>query len=332
MTTDFQLPEPYAAASQKPEFIGIPLKNMKTDAVLGAQLFIKINRDKYVKYRDADLQFDAGVRSRLRARKHTHIYIKNNDIKSLNSYIEANLVNILESRDILVSEKAEVLHDTMTHLTMEIIVDPGNKDNIQLSKQLVKSATAFMLTNSNILDYLLELSTVDYYTYSHCVDVMISSIMLGRKLGIKDEQKLVDLGHSALLHDFGKSFVNPEVTQKPGPLNEEEFAEMKLHPDFGYEALNSTNELPESVLQVVRKHHEDLKGNGYPHRLSAPHIGKDVRIVTCCDIFNALTTRRVYRKAYNVYPALKIMKDMVNSKIDSTIFSEFVKMLGGIGN
>ena len=257
MTPDIQLPQPYDEASEKPKFIGIPLKNMKTDAVLGAQLFIKIGSDKYVKYRDADLQFDAGVRSRLRARKHTHIYIGKDDTKSLNSYLEANMVNILNSNDIPVLEKVDVLHDTMTHLNREIFVDPGRKENIQLSKRLVETATGFILPNSNIFGYLFELSTVDYYTYSHCVDVMTNSIMLGQQLGIKDERKLTDLGHSALLHDIGKSFVNPEVTQKPGPLNDGEFAEMKKHPDFGYEALNSANELPERVLQVVRKHHEE---------------------------------------------------------------------------
>ena len=323
-----KLPEPYTAAAEKTDYIGIPLKNMKTDAVINAQLYIKVGSDHYVKYRDTSLEFDEKIRRRLEERDQTHLYVQADDTKSLSSYLESNLKSALENENLELKEKAEVLYETTIYLVRELLADPRSKELVRQSKRLVESTVQFILSDRSIFRHLIDLSKVDYYTYSHCTDVLTYAVLLGKRLGLRDGQEILDLGQSAILHDIGKAFVNPEITLKPGPLTEEEFAEMKNHSVYGYTVLSSTGELNRQVLHAVRHHHEDLTRSGYPQRLSATEIGLDVRIITCADIFSAMTTRRVYRKAYQVFPALTAMKEMVGKKIDQRVFREFVMMLG----
>ncbi len=324
------LPEPFRDSPERLEYIGIPLKSMRTDAVLGAQLYIKIGPNRYVKYRDSNLDFDEDVRRRLYENKHTHLFIKSENARNINNYIESNLKNVLSNTSLQLREKAEVLHDATAFLVREILADPGSVEQVRQSERIVSSAAEFILSSKGILDHLMRLMSKDYQTHLHCVDVMTFSIVVGKRMGIKEGQELINLGQGALLHDIGKAFVDPKIILKKGPLDEQEFNEMKRHSNFGYLALHSTGVPNRQVLKTVRYHHEDLVGKGYPRGVNPADIGLDCRIVTCSDIFSALTKERTYRKAYKPFPALKIMKEWTDTKIDSRVFREFVLMLGNV--
>lgn len=322
--------QPYGEAAQKPEYIAVPLHNLHTEAIINSQFYIKIGPGNYVKFRGAVLDFDEKVRRRLKERNHDFLYVKGDDSNSLNVYYEVNLKHTLSDIRATVQQKSEVLYDTTTHTMREVLTDPRSPEQIKRSKRIVVSAVELILSEDNILDHMIQLSSVDYYTYSHSVEVMILSIVLGKRLGFDSDPRLMNIGQAALLHDVGKSYINPDITQKPGPLDESEFNQMKQHPDYGYLALKKTDEISDETLFIIRHHHEDLGGNGYPDGLKSDEIGIEIRIVSCADIFNALTTRRVYRKGYQTYPALKIMKDLTGSKVDEKVFSELVHMLGNL--
>ncbi len=330
MDLDNILPEPFKESPDHIEYIGIPLKSMRTDAVLEAQLFIKIGPDRFVKYRDTNLDFDEDVRRRLYENRHTHLYLKTDNLESINKYIEANLKIVLSNASLQPRDKAEVLQDATSFIVREILIDPSSVEQVTQSERIVQHATDFIISNKGVLDHLMKLTSKDYQTHLHCVEVMTYAIVLGKRMGIKEGQELIDLGQSALLHDIGKAYVDPKINLKRGPLDEKEFNEMKRHPNFGYLALHSTGVPTRRVLSVVRYHHEDLVGRGYPRGISPSEIGLDCRIVTCADIFSALTKNRTYRKSYEPYPALKIMKEWSDSKIDSKVFREFVLMLGNV--
>ncbi|MFN3821043.1 MAG: HD-GYP domain-containing protein, partial [bacterium] len=139
---------------------------------------------------------------------------------------------------------------------------------------------------------------------------------------------LRELAQSAFFHDTGKSFIDWSITNKGGPLNASEFAIMKLHPEFGFTALGETGEVPEYTLYGVRHHHEKLNGKGYPLGLKAPRIDLGIRIITLVDMYDALTTRRVYREAYTGYEALQSIKGLVGEEIDEKVFEGFINLLG----
>ena len=331
MDTDTKLPDLYVEAADKPEYVGIPIKTMKTDAILDTQLYLKLGQNKYVKFRGTRVELDKRIRQRLLENRHTHLYIKGDNVKSLNRYLELNLNNVLHDSSISRDEKAAVLNEITKYIVKELFVDPSSKTQVRDSRHFVESTADFILSNRAVLGHLMALSAFDYATHTHSAEVMAYAISLGKKMGIKEGMDLIELGQAALLHDVGKAYIKPSITKKSGPLSQEEFTEMKKHPIFGYLVLHSTGVPSQQVLHVVRHHHEDLKGSGYPHRLNPRELGLDVRIVTCCDIFNALTTKRTFRKAYRTFPALKLMKELVGFKVDDNVFRAFVRMLGNVG-
>ena len=146
---------------------------------------------------------------------------------------------------------------------------------------------------------LAEISAADFYTFAHSIDVCAFAVYLGIHYGYKREALLV-LGIGSILHDLGKTRVSPEILNKPGELTEEEFGEIKNHPRWGYEMLieGSPGQVCEGSLEIVLNHHERYDGSGYPRGLKGEEISDMASICALSDVYNAMATERVYRKAY----------------------------------
>jgi putative nucleotidyltransferase with HDIG domain len=136
----------------------------------------------------------------------------------------------------------------------------------------------------------------DEYTGHHTEDVVALSVSVAEEMGV-DEDTLRATEMGALLHDIGKIAVPDEIINKPGPLNDEEWAIMKTHTVEGERMLQQVGGLLSSVGLVVRASHERWDGRGYPDGLAGEQIPVAARIVSACDAFNAMTTDRSYRKA-----------------------------------
>jgi putative nucleotidyltransferase with HDIG domain len=138
----------------------------------------------------------------------------------------------------------------------------------------------------------------DPYTAGHTERVALYSAGIAEALGLTEEQRR-DLEHGALLHDIGKIGVSDAVLTKPGPLTDHEWAEMRRHPETACAILEGID-LPPAVISVIRHHHENLDGTGYPDRLTAAEIGIEARIARVADAFDAMTSTRPYRRALTV--------------------------------
>jgi putative nucleotidyltransferase with HDIG domain len=136
----------------------------------------------------------------------------------------------------------------------------------------------------------------DEYTGHHTEDVVQLSVQVGEEMGV-DEDALRATEMGALLHDIGKIAVPDEIINKPGPLNDEEWAIMKTHTVEGERMLQQVGGLLSNVGVVVRASHERWDGGGYPDGLAGDAIPLAARIISACDAFNAMTTDRSYRKA-----------------------------------
>ena len=136
----------------------------------------------------------------------------------------------------------------------------------------------------------------DEYTGHHTEDVVELSVKVADELGVgEDVRRETEMG--ALLHDIGKIAVPDEIINKPGPLDDDEWAIMKTHTVEGERMLQQVGGLLSSVGVVVRASHERWDGGGYPDGLAGEAIPVAARIVSACDAFNAMTTDRSYRKA-----------------------------------
>jgi len=169
----------------------------------------------------------------------------------------------------------------------------------------------------------------DRYTYGHSARVSLYGGLLGERIGL--EGKALDtVRHGGLFHDFGKIAVRDAVLLKPGKLTAEEYAEIKRHPSEGKSLLETMKTL-EHAMGVVYHHHERMDGSGYPAGLSGEAIPLTARATTIADVFDALTTARVYRGALSREDALGLMADEARKGWwDARLLKEFCGVLEAV--
>ena len=134
----------------------------------------------------------------------------------------------------------------------------------------------------------------------------------------------------AMLHDIGKVGINDNVLQKPGPLTEEEWHEMKKHPEIGFRIAQNNLDLA-PVAEYILCHHEHWDGSGYPRGMSGEEIPLLSRILAVVDAFDAMTSERVYRKAVSADEAVKELLRCAGKQFDPQIVRVFVEQVLKIG-
>jgi putative nucleotidyltransferase with HDIG domain len=170
----------------------------------------------------------------------------------------------------------------------------------------------------------------DEYTGRHTEGVVELSAAVARRLGVdEDLQRETELG--ALLHDIGKIHIPDAIINKPGKLDEDEWAIMKTHTVEGQKMLDQVGGLLGSVGLVVRASHERYDGGGYPDGLAGEAIPLPARNVSACDAFNAMTTTRSYRKAMAVSVAVQELRDNAGTQFDPRVVEALLAVIGDPG-
>ncbi len=175
---------------------------------------------------------------------------------------------------------------------------------------------------------LAEISTTDTYTFAHSIDVCAFSIFMGVNHGYK-KKALLKLGIGSILHDLGKTKITPEILNKPGKLTDEEFAEIKKHPVFGYNMLidEFTDSLSGRSLEIVLNHHERYDGSGYPNGIKGGEISDMATICALSDVYSAMTTDRIYRKAFPVNEAYEMVMTSGDRSFDMRLVKLFANCI-----
>ncbi len=165
------------------------------------------------------------------------------------------------------------------------------------------------------------------YFISHSVNTAILSGVLGLGLNL-DENELVELCTSALLHDIGFFKIPPKIINKPNELNEMEYERIKKHPSFGVELLKNIKNLPESVPEVIYQHHEREDGSGYPKGIKGNEISRYAKIVAIVEVYEVLIHPRSYRKKENIpYTAVKKLIQEERNSLDSRLIKAFLNCI-----
>jgi putative nucleotidyltransferase with HDIG domain len=179
---------------------------------------------------------------------------------------------------------------------------------------------------STIEALAMAIDAKDQVTHGHIRRVQRYTMALAEALGIKNEIQTKALQAAALLHDTGKLAVPEYILNKPGALTASEFERMKLHAAVGADILKSID-FPYPVEPIVRHHHENWDGTGYPDGLAGQAIPLGARILSVVDCFDALTSDRPYRPRMTRPQAEQILKDRRNKMYDPWIVDEFLKIL-----
>lgn len=203
----------------------------------------------------------------------------------------------------------------------------GQAVDTDAAKELVTEVANSITRSPHALVWLTNLKERDEYTSIHCMNVCVMAVSFGRTLGM-EKAELEILGLGGLLHDLGKMRVPLEILNKPSKLTFEEFEIMKTHPVEGYNMLKEQSDLPSEVLDIVKHHHERRNGKGYPSQLGGDEINNMTRIVAIVDVYDAITSDRVYHDAISPYDALKNMYEWVKEDFDKDMIEKFIKCLG----
>ena len=215
-----------------------------------------------------------------------------------------------------------------------VMVD-GLLQDVRLGKQvdpakagpLVKEINASVLRNPGALLSLCRIKEADTYTFQHSVSICALLVSFTNALGMP-----ADLVHEAglggLLHDIGKMKIPNEILNKPGKLTEAEFTIMKSHAAISRDLLSGVPGISDMVIRVAGEHHERMGGGGYPAGIPGEGISQIGRMAAIVDVYDALTSNRVYHKGMEPSEVLKKLLEWSGAHLDGDLVQQFIRTLG----
>lgn len=227
-------------------------------------------------------------------------------------------------------EVNDVIKDETRNEAIFLVKDMMNNYHFSSSvdvpevKRMVNKILDELLINDDILYNLSEIKYVDDYTFEHSVNVCILSLITGIGLGF-DINNLRDLGTGAILHDIGKLCIPKEILKKPSQLTVEEFEEIKKHTFLGYDILKKSGNISLVSSYIAFGHHERYDGSGYPLQLKKENIQIFARIVAIADVYDALTSDRVYRKKLKPNEVYDYITSLGIYHFDPLVIDSFVR-------
>ena len=226
-------------------------------------------------------------------------------------------------------KEAKQFHDEAKNFIKTMLDDVrlGKSISSTNAKKVVDNMTESVMRNRDALLCLTQLKKKDEYTSFHSISVSILCLAFGRHMGYQ-KNTLKTLGLGGLLHDIGKMKIPAEVLNKAGRLTEEEFEIMRRHVVYGAEILSDTHGIHESVMEVPLQHHERYNGTGYPKGLKGDQIGVFGMLSSIADVYDAITSNRVYNTALQPQEALKRMFEWRGKDFHPLLMERFIQCVG----
>ncbi|WP_341876008.1 HD-GYP domain-containing protein [Defluviitalea saccharophila] len=209
----------------------------------------------------------------------------------------------------------------MTQISHDVRI--GKTLKISTVRDVINGLLEQVFAKNNILYCLNLIKNFDDYTYTHCINVCLLATTLGKWLGLNDRD-LKQLAYSTIFHDLGKYKIPAEILNKPSRLTDEEFAIMKQHPVYGYEIVKNIIGISPDVAYGVLMHHEKINGTGYPLGIKGNQIHLFAKIICVADIYDALTSDRVYHKKISPFQAADMISRESFTNIDPDITATFL--------
>ncbi|MDP4085631.1 MAG: HD-GYP domain-containing protein [Bacillota bacterium] len=199
-----------------------------------------------------------------------------------------------------------------------VVVEQAAKDFSKIIREILFE----IKNNKDLLVLLADVYTYDHYIFIHSLNVTMYTLAIGLKLNLT-EKELEILGLGAILHDVGKMKVPEKILLKPDRLTKEEFEEVKKHAEVGYHILRKIPTVSLIVAHCAFQHHERLNGSGYPRGIKESEIHLFGKIIAVADVFDAVTSNRVYRQAMLPHEGLEILYAGSGTLFDTKIIEAF---------
>lgn len=235
------------------------------------------------------------------------------------------------SEDITVTDviSEELKMNTIKSLKNLMDINIKNEEihsSFKIIEGLIGNIVDEISSNECIMVNMVDLRVASEYTFYHCVNVCVLSIVLGVALKLKKED-LYLLGTSALLHDIGKIYTPNEILDKPGKLTLKEFEIIKQHSKNGYKYVKGNLDINAKVYMGIYQHHERYDGTGYPLNIKGENISLFGRIISIADVYDALISDRPYRKGVLPSEGIEYIMGSCGSMFDQRLAEIFISKI-----
>ena len=226
--------------------------------------------------------------------------------------------------------ESKQIHDDAVKVVGSVLKDIrfGRQVDVRQASPVVSHITDAILGNDGTLVSLCRIKQRDTYTFQHSVSISALLVTFCNSMGGFSEGDLLDIGLGGLFHDAGKLRIPDKILNKPGKLTEEEFAIMRTHVSEGLKFLDSSRGLSDTALRIVGEHHERHDGTGYPKGISRNAISLLGQMASIVDVYDAITSKRVYHPALEPSDALKRIFEWSGRHFEDTLVQRFIKAIG----
>ena len=247
--------------------------------------------------------------------------LKNQKLKTNNNKASPIIMDVYKAKELFNQSKLiqkKIFSDAQTGKPLDL--SPVEKITDETITEIFK--------NPDALACVINIRNTDEYLLEHSVSVSVLMTIFARFLKI--EKSIVQqLSIGAFLHDVGKIMVPEAILNKPGKLTEDEFVTMKTHVNHSIDIIENTPGISALSVEVAALHHEKLDGNGYPFNVAGKDISTYGRMISICDIFDALTANRCYKNGYSHIKAFNILRNLAESNhLDQRLVNLFIKCMG----
>ncbi len=307
-------------------FFPVPVDSLDCQT-LQMDLYLKFDSAPPTLYRAAGVDFTSEDLVRLTERHVKFLHVPASQHAAYRRAISDRLTRSFKDPTLAAMERGRIVRESCTKIIEDVMLFAGEGEPVEAVAEVSKTFAGWCAEDPDGFSYLLDMSAHDFGTTAHMVNVGVGCGLLMKEL-VPDDTELFHVAvQGGMLHDVGKRGISPEILNKEGKLNPDEWAVIKTHPMKGYEELKKNPAVPDTVLSMVRDHHEHLNGEGYPQGLRGDKLSLPARVCAIMDVFDAICSTRPYRGPTPPAEALKIMEKGRGSQFDAKVFDVFRKIV-----
>lgn len=311
----------------RPIFVPVRLDGLVVDSIVDFHLYLQTEPGHFVLFRGPELEFTAVHHARLLANGVETLWLKGDERRRYERYVERHLETLLANPAIATPRKVELLRSAAQTTLEAVMVDPRHTEAVPRTRRVAQQTVQLIVKDREAIGHLAALMARDYDTVRHSMNVAVFATGLACADGVTSPSDLRDIALGAMLHDVGKSELPRDLIVKPGAYTAEEMALMRTHVVRGEHILQHDGRIGSLGMTVVSQHHERLDGGGYPRGLGAQHIHRFGRIAAIADVFDAMTSDRSYQRAMAPADAIRVMQSHGASGFDQALLARFVRTL-----